>query len=91
MKTIANYIMKCDPSLIKRPGNIAMPGGAEIIRVDDFFGKARLWAIIDNQMAIITRTFINLMIDEQIPPGAQYIGTWAQSTYWIWHLFEVKK
>lgn len=70
---------------------IEMPQGAEILSVQQQGHQACLWAIVDDNAVLETRTIEVHGTGNPMPPiPRKYIGTFQQPPF-VWHVFEIVK
>jgi hypothetical protein len=72
---------------------IAMPAGAEIVRMEPQFSGPRngvptLWAIVDDQAAQERRRFAVIGTGHRLPDEATYIGSYEADPF-VWHVVEL--
>jgi hypothetical protein len=70
---------------------INMPKDAKILYVQTQFGEPKLWAIVDDENKIETRTFKVIRTGHILPEeSGEYIGTFQTlEGLYMWHLFEI--
>jgi len=64
------------------------PKGTEFIRFAMQNDEPHVWAIVDEENAMVSRTLQIFGTGRTIPRGAKYIGTCDQGAF-VWHLFEL--
>ena len=87
MKTIYKYKL-----LATDTQDIELPVGAEILTVQEQFGDAVMWALVDTNVTTETRTFqiVGTGHDASAVDGAKYINTFQlNSGHLVFHLFEI--
>ena len=69
--------------------DIEMPKGAKICTVAHHFSSVFIWAIVDTDQELETRSFTIYGTGRPIQEGHEYIDSFKEEVY-VWHLFEVK-
>lgn len=69
---------------------IEMPAGATVIRVGRQGASICLWAIVETDNPMETRSFATVGTGHRIPPESRHLGTWDDGPF-VWHLFEPER
>lgn len=90
MMTVWKYDLK--PDAIGEPQIVMMPKGATPIWFGGpTYGWARVWAIVDTDLALEARTFVITETGSVIPGDATFVASWPHHPQVkAWHLFEIK-
>jgi hypothetical protein len=70
--------------------DVAMPIGAQIVRLAVQGRVAALWAIVDPEQPTETRTFQVFGTGHPLPPGARYVGSYDAEPF-VWHVVELAR
>ena len=68
---------------------VPMHDGANILYVGERDGALCLWACVDTQLPLVSRTFTTLPTGRDIGDAGIYVGTVEADTLdEVWHIFE---
>lgn len=82
MKTVWKYALKLNDTQ-----EIDMPGGAEILHAGlDPSGDLHMWAKVDTNRAVETRTVHIRDTGNELPPDVRHVSTVLTGEF-VWHVF----
>ena len=91
MRQIVNFKVKLAPG----SQEIGIPKNSELLTVLGIRGDCFLYAIVDTDNIVETRTFHVYQSRDPLPEidllhqSRKYLGTIIQADFYVWHVFEI--
>ncbi len=83
MKTVYKY-----PLYIVDAQVVNLPAGAVVLHIaPDPQGKACLWAFVDTDRPLETRSIVVTGTGHEVPDGLEHLGSFVQE-WGVWHVWE---